>query len=200
MGGSKSKRNEYELLQLEDVHYCSEMKFNIIAIVIEAGLPKFTNGTDQCCNLRLIDETRYETSMSVNFFSDTAQSLPHVPPGDIILLRNVTVCSSSSYYPLLFLFLQLYHSFLSLFCSQNDMTRKLMLFSTKTLLLLPYIKGKILILTILSLINFFQQIFSSHNWTKPTLLSLEDGYPNFRFFKVFNSFHCSLHNISFLNI
>lgn len=129
MGRSKKKRNEYALHQLEDLHYCSEMKFNIIAIVIEAGLPKFTKGTDQCCNIRLIDETRYETSMSVNLFSDTAQSLPHVPPGDIILLRNVTVCSSSSsssYYPLLFLFLflQHYHSFLSLFCSQNDMTRK----------------------------------------------------------------------------
>ncbi|AET05602.1 putative protection of telomeres protein [Medicago truncatula] len=90
MGRSKKKRNEYALHQLEDLHYCSEMKFNIIAIVIEAGLPKFTKGTDQCCNIRLIDETRYETSMSVNLFSDTAQSLPHVPPGDIILLRNVT--------------------------------------------------------------------------------------------------------------
>lgn len=90
------------------------MKVNIIAVVIEAGLPKFTNGTDQCCNLRVIDETRYQTSISVNLFAQTAQSLPHVSPGDIILLRNVTVRMFLAF-PFPFPFLQQYHSF-SLFC------------------------------------------------------------------------------------
>jgi len=103
MGGRK--RNEYALLELKDVHKCPNLKVNIIAVVIEAGLPKLTNGTDECCNIRVIDETQYETSMSIIMFSQTAQTLPHVFPGDIILLRNVTVrMLSSSSYPLLFLF------------------------------------------------------------------------------------------------
>jgi len=109
MGRSKRKRKDYALLELKDVHTCPNMKVNIMAVVIETGLPKFTNGTDQCCNIRVIDETQYQTSMSVIFFSETAQSLPRVTPGDIILLRHVTVCFSSSYSA--FPFLQHYYMF-----------------------------------------------------------------------------------------
>lgn len=47
---------------------------------------------DQCCTLRLIDETHHQIGMAVNIFTENAESLPHVAAaGDIIQLCNVTV-------------------------------------------------------------------------------------------------------------
>ncbi|KAI5382458.1 hypothetical protein KIW84_070037, partial [Lathyrus oleraceus] len=87
-----SNRNDYKLLRLRDAHSCINQRVNIIAIVLEFGLPKTTRGTDQCCTLRLIDETHHQIGMAVNIFTENAESLPHVAAaGDIIQLCNVTL-------------------------------------------------------------------------------------------------------------
>ncbi|CAI8611751.1 unnamed protein product [Vicia faba] len=87
-----SNMNDYKLLQLQDAHSCINQRANIIAVVLEFGLPKTTKGTDCCCTLRLIDETHHQTGMSVNFFIENAESLPYVAAaGDIIQLSNVTL-------------------------------------------------------------------------------------------------------------
>ncbi|KAL5052377.1 hypothetical protein RYX36_033059 [Vicia faba] len=87
-----SNRNDYKLLRLRDAHSCINQRVNIIAIVLEFGLPRTTRGTDRCCTLRLIDETHHQTGMSVNIFTQNAESLPHVTAaGDIIQLSNVTL-------------------------------------------------------------------------------------------------------------
>ncbi|XP_058732413.1 protection of telomeres protein 1c [Vicia villosa] len=89
---NSSNRNDYKLLRLRDAHSCINQRVSIIAIVLDFGLPKTTRGTDQCCTLRLIDETHYQTGMSVNIFTQNAESLPRVAAaGDIIQLSNVMV-------------------------------------------------------------------------------------------------------------
>ncbi|XP_058732412.1 protection of telomeres protein 1a-like [Vicia villosa] len=85
-------RNDYKLLRLHDAHSCINKKVNIVAVVLEFGLPKTTKGTDWCCTLRLIDETHHQTGMTVNIFTENAESLPLVAAyGDIIQLSNVTL-------------------------------------------------------------------------------------------------------------
>ncbi|XP_058739412.1 protection of telomeres protein 1b-like [Vicia villosa] len=82
--------NDYKLLRLQDAHSCINQRVSIIAIVLEFGLPKTTRGTDQCCTLRLIDETHSQTGMAVNIFTENAESIPRVAAaGDIIHLSNV---------------------------------------------------------------------------------------------------------------
>ncbi|XP_073225524.1 protection of telomeres protein 1b-like isoform X3 [Cicer arietinum] len=89
---SRRRRIDYKLLLLRDAHSCIRHKVNIIAIVLEFGPPKKSNGTDFCCILRLIDETHYKSGITVNVFTANADSLPCISAaGDIIHLCGVTL-------------------------------------------------------------------------------------------------------------
>ncbi|KAK7381421.1 hypothetical protein VNO78_34097 [Psophocarpus tetragonolobus] len=79
-------------LALEDASAFLEKKVNFIAIVLDCGFSKPTKGTDYCCSLRIIDETRHQTGMTVNIFTKREENLPILASlGDVIQLCRVQV-------------------------------------------------------------------------------------------------------------
>ncbi|GAU12795.1 hypothetical protein TSUD_72810 [Trifolium subterraneum] len=81
------------LVKLADVGTCVGTSVDIIAVVNDVGLPKTTRGTDLCCTIRLIDQTKYQSGTSINIFIQTPQAFPRfASAGDIILLCNVKIC------------------------------------------------------------------------------------------------------------
>ena len=80
-------RRPRRLVKLEDVGTCIGSRVDIIAVVNDVGLPKITQGTDLVCTIRVIDETKYQTGMSINLFLQNAEAFPRFKvAGDIIQL------------------------------------------------------------------------------------------------------------------
>ncbi|XP_052727504.1 protection of telomeres protein 1b isoform X4 [Vigna angularis] len=77
---------------LRDVCKYVNEKVNVIGVVVETTFAKKTMGTDYCCALRIIDDTRHDFSMAANVFGKSTENLPLVAAlGDIIQLSFVSV-------------------------------------------------------------------------------------------------------------
>ncbi|XP_050256593.1 protection of telomeres protein 1b-like isoform X2 [Quercus robur] len=84
--------DDYKFLQIRDAITSINQKVNLIGVIFEIGFPKQTKGTDCFCTLKIIDESRSKPGISVNFFAESMEMLPHVASaGDIIQLSHVVV-------------------------------------------------------------------------------------------------------------
>ncbi|KAK9996628.1 hypothetical protein SO802_021314 [Lithocarpus litseifolius] len=84
--------DDYKFLQIRDAITSINQKVNLIGVIFEIGFPKQTKGTDCFCTLKIIDESRPKPGISVNFFAESMEMLPHVASaGDIIQLSHVVM-------------------------------------------------------------------------------------------------------------
>lgn len=84
--------NNYKYLPLRDAMISPNMKVNLLAVVVESGVPKKSKGTDYVCTLKIMDASHKDPGLSVNFFAEDMGKLPHVKSsGDIISLHHVMI-------------------------------------------------------------------------------------------------------------
>ncbi|KAK7830784.1 protection of telomeres protein 1a, partial [Quercus suber] len=84
--------DDYKFLQIRDAITSINQKVNLIGVIFEIGFPKQSKGTDCFCTLKIIDESRPKPGISVNFFAESMEMLPHVASaGDIIQLSHVVI-------------------------------------------------------------------------------------------------------------
>ncbi|GMY23977.1 protection of telomeres protein 1b-like isoform X1 [Fagus crenata] len=82
--------DDYKFLKITDAITSINQKVNLIGVIVEIGFPKQTKNTDCFCTLKIIDESRPKPGMSVIFFAESKEKLPHVASaGDIIQLSHV---------------------------------------------------------------------------------------------------------------
>ncbi|CAH9070958.1 unnamed protein product [Cuscuta epithymum] len=94
------RNDDYKFLQIVDAIASINQRVNLIGVVTESGLPKQSKGTDCCVSIKIIDESRPSHGISVNFFEETVDKLPHVMTvGDIIQLSQVVMKSYGHYGP-----------------------------------------------------------------------------------------------------
>ncbi|XP_077234862.1 protection of telomeres protein 1b-like isoform X2 [Tasmannia lanceolata] len=85
-------RSDLVYLELRDAISCIEQKVNLIGIVIEVGIPKKSRGTDYFCTLKMMDISYQSPGLSVIFFAENKEKLPHIKSvGDIIRLHSVVM-------------------------------------------------------------------------------------------------------------
>ncbi|XP_057952664.1 protection of telomeres protein 1a-like isoform X10 [Malania oleifera] len=83
-------RDDYKFLQIKDALPCLNQKVNLIGVIVEHSVPRWTKGTDCFCSLKIIDESHQGPGITVNIFCEDMEKLPRVASaGDIILLAHI---------------------------------------------------------------------------------------------------------------
>nr|ACJ49160.1 protection of telomeres 1 protein [Helianthus argophyllus] len=98
MSNLKSDDNDdYKFLRIIDAMASINQKVNLIGVITEIGISKQSRGTDCCCTIKIVDESNASSGISVNFFAENFEKLPHVESaGDIIQLVRVVMKSHRS--------------------------------------------------------------------------------------------------------
>ncbi|XP_057952657.1 protection of telomeres protein 1b-like isoform X4 [Malania oleifera] len=85
-------RDDYKFLQIKDALPCLNQKVNLIGVIVEHSVPRWTKGTDCFCSLKIIDESHQGPGITVNIFCEDMEKLPRVASaGDIILLAHIVM-------------------------------------------------------------------------------------------------------------
>ncbi|KAI3794629.1 hypothetical protein L1987_37262 [Smallanthus sonchifolius] len=89
--------DDYKFLRIVDAMASINQKVNLIGVITEIGISKQSKGPDCCCTIKIIDGSNASSGISINFFAENFEKLPHVESaGDIIQLLRVVVNSHPS--------------------------------------------------------------------------------------------------------
>ncbi|KAI3798485.1 hypothetical protein L1987_33762 [Smallanthus sonchifolius] len=84
--------DDYKFLRIVDAIASINQKINLIGVITEIGISKQSRGPDCCCTIKIVDESNASSGISINFFAENFEKLPHVESaGDIIQLVRVVV-------------------------------------------------------------------------------------------------------------
>ncbi|KAI5679335.1 hypothetical protein M9H77_10285 [Catharanthus roseus] len=95
--GGRDDDGDYEFLQITEAVALIGQKVDLFGVVSLTSIPRQSKGTDYYCSLRILDESKPTSGISVNFFTETMDKLPQVQcAGDIIQLSRVVMKTHGS--------------------------------------------------------------------------------------------------------